>query len=312
MKTIFMGTPDFSVYIANALRENEFDIQCVVTQPDKESGRGKKIHYSPIKEWAIKNNIEILQPIKAKDSEFIEKIKSLKPELIVTAAFGQIIPIDILEIPTYGCINVHASLLPKYRGASPIQQSLFDGEKETGITIMYMNEKMDEGDIILQRKIEILPSDNTGSLFDKLAKEGALAIIDYKKMLENGKPVGFPQNSINATYCKKISKEQGNIDWNKSAQEIFNCIRAMTPYPGAYSFLSGKRIKIISVTYEKAEHDFIAGKIISANKNEITVSCKDGFIKILSLQPEGKNILSAKDFLNGHKLTAHEAFERKI
>lgn len=312
MKTIFMGTPDFSCAIANALIENGFEVAAVVTKTDKEAGRGKKMRFSPVKEWALEKNIPVLQPVKATDPEFINEIKAISPDLIVTAAYGQLIPKEILDIPQFGCINVHASLLPKYRGASPIQQALFDGEKRTGITLMYMSEKMDEGDIIIQRETDIADDDNAGTLFEKLANEGALTIADYKKLLENGKPSGTPQAHESATYCKKISKEQGNIDWSNSCEDIVNCIRAMTPSPGAYSFLNGKRIKFISASCEKADHSYTVGQIVSADKNAITVSCKDGFVHIMRLQPEGKNVLSAKDFTNGHKLTAHEAFERNL
>ncbi len=313
IKTIFMGTPAFSVSIAEQLKKEGCNIQAVVTQPDREAGRGKKITFSPVKEWALENNVPVLQPEKARNPEFIEEIKSFSPDLIVTAAFGQIIPKEILDIPAYGCINVHASLLPEYRGASPIQQALFDGKKITGITIMYMNEKMDEGDIIVQKSLEIDDSDNSGTLFEKMAVLGAEAIHVYMLILDHkGKPSGIPQDADKATYCKKIEKERGNIDWTLPSDEIGNVIRAMTPTPGAYSFLNGKRIKIIKALSSPLSANALPGCITKADKNGIEVSCGSGTLIITSLQPEGKSVQAAKDFLNGNRINAGMEFERNI
>lgn len=311
IKTVFMGTPDFSKTIAQALVDNGFDVVGVVTQPDKKSGRGNKVHFSPVKIWAEENGIPVYQPERARNPEFIETIRQISPELIITAAIGQIIPKEILDMPKYGCVNIHASILPKYRGASPIQQALFDAEKTTGITVMYMSENIDDGDIILTREIPILPDDNTGTLFEKLAQTGAEAISDYAELIKNGKPTATPQNHALATYCKKIDKEQGNIDWAQTPDSIVNTVKAMSPSPGAYSFLNGKRIKIINVKprYQTHEHSF--GTII-VGKGTLSVACNGGFIDIIQLQPEGKSIQQAKDFLNGNKLTLDSMFERKI
>ncbi len=309
IKTIFMGTPDFSVYSAQALYDNGFDIIAVITQPDKEAGRGKKLKPSPAKVWATEKNIPVYQPEKAKTPEFVQLIKELSPQLIVTAAYGQILPCDILDLPEYGCVNVHGSILPKYRGASPIQQALFDGEKITGITLQYMAEKMDEGDIILIKTLDILPEDNAGTLFDRLALLGAHAIADYAQLLKSGKPQGIPQNHDTATYCKKIAKEQGNIDWSMSPDDIVNIIRAMTPSPGAYSFLNVKRVKLVKAEPVMQEHDLPVGTIV-AEKNTMIVACKGGYINIMQIQPEGKSVLNIKDFLNGNKLTSNMMFER--
>lgn len=309
-----MGTPDFSVSIAEALVENGFEITAVVTQPDKAAGRGNKLRPSPVKVWAENAHISVFQPEKVRAEEFIDVIEQIKPDLIVTAAFGQIIPKAILDIPEFGCINVHASLLPKYRGASPIQQALMDGEQITGISLMYMNEKMDEGDVIISKSVEILPEDNTGTLFEKLAETGKLVIAEYAGMLQNGKPTGTPQDNTLATYCKKISKEQGNIDWTRDCRDILNTVRAMTPSPGAYTFLNGKRIKIISARINNKinNENENPGKIISDNKTALTVLCGVGALDIVMLQPEGKSVQHTKDFLNGYKLTADSAFERNI
>ena len=309
-----MGTPDFSVSIAEALVENGFEITAVVTQPDKAAGRGNKLRPSPVKVWAENARIRVFQPEKVRAEEFIDVIEQIKPDLIVTAAFGQIIPKAILDIPEFGCINVHASLLPKYRGASPIQQALMDGEQITGISLMYMNEKMDEGDVIISKSVEILPEDNTGTLFEKLAETGKRVIAEYAEMLQNGKPTGTPQDNTLATYCKKISKEQGNIDWTRDCRDILNIVRAMTPSPGAYTFLNGKRIKIISARINNKinNENENPGKIISDNKTALTVLCGVGALDIVMLQPEGKSVQHTKDFLNGYKLTADSAFERNI
>lgn len=311
IKTVFMGTPDFSKTIAQALFDNGFDITAVVTQPDKKSGRGNKIHSSPVKIWAEEHNIPVYQPEKARNPEFIEIMRQISPELVVTAAIGQIIPKEILGMPRYGCVNIHASLLPKYRGASPIQQALFDGEKTTGITVMYMSENIDDGDIILTKNVSIAEDDNTGTLFDKLAQTGAEAIHDYAMLIKNGKPTATPQNHDFATYCKKIDKERGNIDWSQTPDCIANTVRAMTPSPGAYSFLNGKRIKIISVKPRFEDHNRSFGEIV-ADKSTLSVACNGGFIDIVQLQPEGKSVQKTKDFLNGNKMTLNSMFERKI
>lgn len=306
-----MGTPDFACSIADAVND-KFNVIAVVTQPDKEAGRGKKITASPVKIWAEEHNIKVFQPVKVRDPEFVNIIKELSPDLIITAAFGQIIPKDVLDVPEFGCINVHASLLPKYRGASPIQQSLFNGDTKTGITLMYMNEKMDEGDIILQEETDISPDDNAGTLFEKLAKLGKHTIYSYAELLKNGKPKGTPQYNAAATYCTKISKEQGNIDWSQNSSDIVNTVRALTPFPGAYSFLDGKRIKIVQASAEDAEHNYAAGSIVLSDKNLLTVACGKGLLRITKLQPEGKSVMDAKAFLNGRKLKEDASFERDI
>ncbi len=310
IKTVFMGTPDFSVYIAQSLKNNGFDVAAVVTQPDKEAGRGKQLRKSPVKIWAEENDIKILQPERARDVSFIQEIADIAPQLIVTAAFGQIIPKEILDIPEYGCVNIHASLLPKYRGASPIQQALLNGDEKTGITLMYMNEKMDEGDIIFSKEISILPDDNAGSLFDRLAALGADVIADYAKLLSSGKPCGVQQKHENATYCSKIQKEQGNINWNDNCKSIENLIRALTPSPGAYSFLNKKRIKFISVKAEECDHSLPCGNVIIKNKASFGVTCGNGVLWVEALQPEGKSVQLAKDFINGGRINAESIFEK--
>ena len=311
LRTVFMGTPDFSSVIASALEENGFDVVAVVTQPDKEAGRGKKLRPSPVKEWALQRGIDVYQPEKVRNEDFVEILRNIAPDLIVTAAFGQIVPKSILDMPEYGCVNVHASILPKYRGASPIQQSLFDGEKVTGITLQYMDEKIDDGDVILINTLQINDDDNCGTLFDRLAELGAESIADYAQLLKNGKPIGTPQDHSQATYCTKIGKDQGNIDWCMPAQSIVNTVRAMSPSPGAYTYLNGKRIKIITAKVRPCEHNKAFGALIF-DKNSLSVACADGFVDIIQLQPEGKSVQQVKDFLNGNKLQPDMVFERNI
>lgn len=312
IKTVFMGTPDFSVNIVQALVDNGFDVTAVVTKQDKEAGRGKKITSSPVKLWAQEKGIDIYQPKTARAPEFIELMENIAPQLIVTAAIGLIIPKEILDIPQYGCINVHASLLPQYRGASPIQQSLLNGDTQTGVTVMYMSEQIDDGDIIFAKELDILEDDNCGTLFDKLAVLGGQAMGDLARLLADGKPMGTPQDHSRATYCKKIPKELGNIDWSMDGKAIVNLIRGMTPSPGAYTFLNGKRVKIVSAKSRVACTGAHPGSVSAENKFAVTVACGDGFVDVLQLQPEGKSVQSARDFLNGNKITSGTVFERNI
>jgi methionyl-tRNA formyltransferase len=244
LKIIFMGTPDFSVPSLKTIFSEEYELIGVVTQPDRPRGRGKRLLPSPVKKWALEKGINIYQPLRARDEEFITQIEDLAPDLIVTAAYGQILPKKILDIPPLGCINVHASLLPKYRGASPIQQAILDGETKTGITIMYMDEGMDTGDIILQKETPIHPDENSGDLHDRLADLGAKALRESLKLFTVEKPVGIPQAHEDATYCQKIDKAMGRINWGMNIDRIRNHIRALTPWPGAYTYIGSMRLKV--------------------------------------------------------------------
>ena len=309
MRTIFMGTPDFARSVAEALEERGFDLVAVVTQPDKVSGRGMALKAPPVKVWAQERGIPVYQPFRVREESFVEQMRQLEPGLIVTAAFGQIIPQSILDIPAYGSINIHASLLPKYRGASPIQQALFDGERETGITVMYMSAGMDEGDMILQRTIPIERQDNAGTLFEKLAEEAKLAVGDYADLLQRRKPEGIPQEHTKATYCKKIEKEQGNINWQMDAERIENIVRAMTPSPGAYTFYRNKRIKLIRVEAQSASAAAQPGSIAVVERDAITIACGSGSLRVSVLQPEGKTVQSAEAFINGYRPEKGEQME---
>ncbi len=298
LKVVFMGTPDFSVPILKALIEN-CNVVGVVTQPDKEVGRNKEIVFSPIKKVALENNIKVLQPIKIRND--YQDILKLNPDIIVTCAYGQIIPKEILDYPKYKCINVHASLLPKYRGGAPIHHAILNGDKETGITIMYMAPGMDDGDIISQAKIDIRDDETTGELHDELQELGKNLLIDTLPSIIKGTNKRIKQNEEEVSLARIIKKEDEIIDFSKSAIEVYNKIRGLNPFPSAYGLLDGKRIKIFKAVVEKNNSDEEFGKIIRVEKDEMIVKCGKDSIKILELQPEGKKKMDIKEFLNGVK-----------
>jgi methionyl-tRNA formyltransferase len=301
LRIIFMGTAELSCASLEKLASGErFSVIAVVTQPDKPKGRDLKLQFSPVKILAEKLGLKILQPAKARDEKFISELRGLKPDLIVVVAYGQILPQSILDLPKFGCMNVHTSLLPKYRGASPIQSAILNGETETGVTIMKMDANLDSGEILSQRKIPILPEDDSQTLHDKLAKLGADLLAETIPDFVAGKIPPQPQNNSEATYTTKIKKEDGKIDWNLSAQEILNRLRAFTPWPGAFTFLDRKLLKIWKM--EIAEGSGKAGKILSAEKNGIVVACGKNALQILELQLEGGRRMSAQEFLAGHPL----------
>jgi methionyl-tRNA formyltransferase len=305
-----MGTPDFSLSALEAVYNSSNELIAVVTQPDKPKGRGKQTTPPPVKEWVLKKRIEIpvYQPQKIRgDVRFIEEIRQLAPDLIVTAAFGQILPKAFLDIPVLGCINVHASLLPEYRGASPIQQVLIDDREKTGISIQYMDVGMDTGDVILQEEISIEKEENAGHLHDRLASLGGIALSRVLKLFENGRPAGVPQDNDKATYCRKIDKSMGKIQWNQKASDIRNLIRGLTPWPGAYTFLNGQRLKVWKAeeweyfTDKEAESGTLPGTILKADKhNGLVVACGEGALRILELQGPGSRPMPDLDYLRGN------------
>lgn len=303
MKILFMGTPDFAAHILKRLIEAGHEIMGVVTQPDKQKGRGKAISFPPVKEMAIEHRLSIYQPFKVKDPEFIQLIRELEPEVIVVAAFGQILPKELLDIPQYGCINVHASLLPKYRGAAPIQYSIIDGEEETGITIMYMDVGLDTGDMILQAKTPISPEETGGSLHDKLAVLGADLLIQALDDIKEGKATRTPQDDSKATYVKMLSKDMGNIDFTKSAVQIERLIRGLNPWPSAFTKLEGKTLKIWKANIESTDRVAKPGEILEVRKDAIVVMTGQDALVIRELQLEGKKRMSAEAFLRGYSVT---------
>lgn len=292
-----MGTPEFSVPVLEALIEN-YQVVGVVTQPDKEVGRHHEIKPTPVKEVALKNNILVLQPQRIKKE--YQEILDLNADLIVTCAYGQMIPKEILDAPKYGCINVHASLLPKLRGGAPIHRAIINNETRTGITIMYMVEKMDAGDILAQEETPILKEDNVGILHDRLSKMGAKLLIETIPDLINGKIKPIPQKEEEVTYAWNIKREEEKIDFNQRTIDIYNQIRGLNPWPGGYALLEGKVVKIyearISDSFFTTKKNGEIGKIY---EDGIGVSTKDGEIIITKLQPSGKRKMLAKEYLNG-------------
>lgn len=295
MKVMFMGTPDFSVPVLEGLIKN-YDVVCVVTQEDKPIGRGGKVKCTPVKQMALENDIYCFQPHRLKDS--VDEIKRINPDIIITCAYGQILPPSILEIPKYGCINVHASLLPKLRGGAPIHHAIIDGYDETGVTIMYMAEGMDSGDIISQKKIKIEDDDTASSLHDKLSIIGRDLLLDTLPSIIDGTNDRTSQDESLVTYGYNISREDEKIDFNKSRKEVYNLIRGLNSFPGAYSVLDGKIIKIYS---SRIGNDCTGkcGEITKVYKDGFGVKVSDGEIIITSLKPSGKREMSARDFVNG-------------
>ena len=306
-KVVFMGTPEFAVPILEALIKNT-NVVLVVTQPDKEVGRKKEIKYSPIKEVALKNNIEVFQPIKIRND--FEHILDKNPDIIVTCAYGQIIPKELLDTPKYKAINVHASLLPKLRGGAPIHHAIIDGYKETGITIMYMNEKMDEGNIISQEKLIIEDSDNVGTLHNKLSEMGKNLLIKTLPSIFDGSNNNIIQNNEDATYGYNIKREEELINFNNNVRDVFNQIRGLYPFPIGYASLEGENIKIIE-SFIGNDSKGKSGEIINIYKSGIGVMCKDKEIVITKLKPEGKKEMNAKDFINGHKNLLGKVFNNE-
>jgi len=297
LKILFMGTPDFSVNVLEGLIEN-YDVVGVVTQPDKEVGRHKEIKFSPVKEVALKHNIPIYQPNRIKEE--YDKLLVLNVDMIVTCAYGQIIPKALLDFPKYGCINVHASLLPKLRGGAPIHKAIIDNYARTGVTIMYMVEKMDAGDIISQVETEILPSDNLESLHDRLSILGTKLLLETIPNIISGNINPIKQDESEVTYAWNITREEEHIDFNKNAIDIFNQIRGLSPHPGAYAMLDGIVVKIYASRISDSFFTTLKnGEIGKIYKDGIGVSCKDKEIIITDIQFAGKKRMKVKDYLNG-------------
>ncbi|WP_028842252.1 methionyl-tRNA formyltransferase [Thermodesulfovibrio yellowstonii] len=295
---IFFGTPEFAVPSLKALISRGEKILLVVTQPDKPKGRGKNLQAPEIKKVALQYELPLCQPEKIKDDNFIKKLKSLNPEFAIVVAYGKILPKEILEIPKHGCINLHASLLPKYRGAAPIQWALINGEKITGVTTMIIDEGLDTGPILLQKEISINDEDNAETLSEKLSVVGAELIIETIDKMRKGIITPKPQTG-EITYAPQLKKDDGKINWNNSAKKIFNLVRGTYPWPCAYSFLKDERVKIIKT--EVLEGNAAPGLIIKA-KNELIVGTQEGLLRILLIQPEGKKIMTAKEFISGRKI----------
>ena len=301
MRVVFMGTPDFAVGTLEALLEAGHEVVAVVTQPDKPKGRGKTLMPTPVKEAALARMIPVLQPKKVREPEFVETLRKIGPDVIVVAAFGQIISKEILEMPRYGCINVHASLLPAYRGAAPIQWAVINGDKESGVTIMRMNEGLATGDMIDKVVVPLDENETGGSLFDKLSAAGAKLCAEVLEKLENGTAVFEKQPELSTTdYAAMIDKKMGKINWERPAKEIEQLIRGLNPWPSAYTFMKGKSLKLwtASVVYE--EREAVPGEIVEIGKEGILVKTGEGLLLIRELQLEGKKRMDTAAFLRGY------------
>ena len=311
MKIVFMGTPDFAKESLQAICESGYEVSCVVTKPDKKQGRGMKIVQTPVKQYANSKNILVLQPEKVKQNvEFIEKIKKINPDVICVVAYGKILPKELLEIPCLGCINVHGSLLPKYRGAAPIQWSVLNGDKYTGITTMYMDEGMDTGDMILKEQVEIGKNETTGELWSRLSVLGGKMLVETLKQVENGTAKREKQG-LEFTYAPMIQKEISHINWNKmTAVEIKNLVRGLNPIMGAYSFLEGKKIKFWKVEEEVSDENTKPGTIIASNnKDGLVIKAKEGKIRVLEIQGENAKRMDIYSFLRGNAIEENKCFE---
>jgi methionyl-tRNA formyltransferase len=297
-----MGTPDFAVPPLKALIENH-EVVAVISQPDKPKGRGKHLVPTPVKEEALKHDIPVYQPEKIKSEDAVKLVTSLDADIFVVVAYGQILPNSILEKPKYGCINVHGSLLPKYRGAAPIQWAVIDGEETTGVTIMYMAEGLDCGDMILKKEIPILPEDTYGSVYDELSELGADALIEAMEIIEDGTAEPEKQDDSLSTYAKKIEKEMGHIDWTKPSKDIVNLVRGFNPMPGAYTLYGEDNIKIWMTETIDTAFEGTAGEIVDVNpKKGFTVKTGDGAVLVTQMQAKGGKRMSSADYMRGHSI----------
>lgn len=307
MRIVFMGTPDFSVPALKALVEAGHEVAAVVTQPDRPRGRGKELQMTPVKVQALAYGIPVYQPEKVKDPAFVEILRNLQPEVIVVIAFGQILSRDILDLPPYGCINIHASLLPKYRGAAPIQWAVIDGEKETGVTTMMMDVGLDTGDMLEKTVIPLDPKETGGSLFDKLSQAGGPLILSTLEKLKAGTAVRTPQTDEDSTYAKMLTKSLGQIDWSMEAAAIERLIRGLNPWPSAYTFVHGKTLKIWDADVLKESSDGAApGQIIRTDPHSLIVAAGEALLSIRELQLEGKKRMDVETFLRGYTIEKGE------
>lgn len=310
MKIIYMGTPDFAVAPLEAILKAGHEVTAVVTQPDRQKGRGREVQYSPVKECALSYGIPVLQPLKIKEKDAVEELRKYPADIFVVAAFGQLLSEEILNMPRLGCINIHASLLPAYRGAAPIQWCVINGEEKTGVTIMQMAKGMDTGDILLQKEVVLDEKETGGSLFDRLMETGAELIVEVLPKIEAGELTPVVQKEELATYAGKITKDMGNIDFAKSAVTIERLIRGLNPWPSAFTHYKGKILKIwdADVVSECANAENpVPGTVIAMDKESFTLATGEGALRIRSLQPEGKKRMSCAEFMRGYEVKVGEA-----
>ena len=309
MRVVFMGTPDFAVGTLKAIIEAGHDVAAVVTQPDKPRGRSKLLVFSPVKEEAVAHGITVLQPERARDEAFVEELRTYNADVIVVVAFGQLLPASIINMPGYGCINVHASLLPKYRGASPIQWAVIDGCEYSGVTTMKMDEGLDTGDILMVEKVKLDAKETGGSLFDRLSDVGAHLLVKTLEGLEAGTITPVKQDDSESTYVKMLHKSFGKMDFNKSAAELERLIRGLNPWPSAFTYIDGKMLKIwdadvVDNISEVQTDEVKPGQIVSVGKNTFAIACGQGYLVVNEVQLEGKKRMDSGSFLRGNQLEA--------
>ena len=303
MKIVFMGTPEFAVPCLQKIIDEGHEVLAVVTQPDKPKGRGKKLAMPPVKELALKYDIDVYQPIKAREESFVEKLKEINPELIVVVAFGQILPKSILDIPKFGCVNVHASLLPKYRGAAPLNWVIINGEEKTGVTTMYMDVGLDTGDMILKSEIPLDDEITAGELHDKMMIDGANVLKETIDLIAQGKAPREKQNEDETCYSPIMDKTLGNIDWNKSAKDIHNLVRGVNPWPSAYTTYENQTMKIWKTKVVNKNSDKTPGTILKVDKDGIEVNTGNGVIQISEIQMSGKKRMVVSEYIKGNTIS---------
>lgn len=302
LRIVFMGTPDFAVPALRMLVEEKYPVVAVVTQPDRPKGRKRQLHPPPVKLVAEEYGIPVLQPEKVRNPEELDKVLSLKPDLIITAAFGQILPKELLESPKYGCINLHASLLPKYRGGAPIHHAIMNGEKETGVTLMYMVEALDAGDMIAKRSIPIERDDHVGSMFEKLAKLAADLLKDTLPAFLRGEIKAVPQQEAEATFARNIKREDEKLDWSRTAEELYNHVRGLAPFPVAFTYWRGQPFKIWWAEPVQENTTEAPGTVVRVSEKGIAVQTGDGLLLLKEVQPAGKRRLPVADFVHGKQM----------
>lgn len=306
MNIVFMGTPDFAVPSLEALAQSEkYNVKAVYTQPDKPVGRKRILTPPDVKVCAEKYNIDVFQPTTFKDEAVVKELKAFAPDVIVVIAYGKILPKTVLDIPKYGCVNIHGSLLPKLRGAAPIQRAVIDGEEETGVTSMLMDVGLDTGDMLIKESVKILPDETAGELFDRLSKLGTKVLFETLEKIENGTVTREKQDDSLSTYAAMLSKEESVIDWNLSAKSVHNKVRGMNPWPVAVTVFKGKKLKIFKT--KVCEKNGTPGKVISVSPP--IVACGEGSVELLEVQLEGKKLMSAADFFRGQRIAAGDVIE---
>ncbi|MFC5471919.1 methionyl-tRNA formyltransferase [Cohnella suwonensis] len=311
VKIVFMGTPEFAVFSLEALLDRGYDVVGVVTQPDRPKGRKRELAPTPVKAYALERGLPVLQPEKLRAPEGVAAVTALSPDLIVTAAYGQILPKSVLELPRFGCINVHGSLLPRYRGGAPIQRSIIDGEKKTGVTLMYMAEGLDTGDMISKVEVPIENEDTAGSMFGKLSEAGAALLVEWLPRILDGSAGRTPQNGDEATYAPNLSRDDERLDWNEPSRRLFDRVRGLNPMAGGFTTLNGEVFKIWGARVPTADDAKLSaasaalppGTVLESGANGIRVRTGDGSLVLTEVQPAGKKALAAAEFAKGARLT---------